>query len=61
MVKKQEAYERLTVDVPSNFQGVIMEKLGSRKAIMQDMSADQTDRIRIDFNYPCSWSNWFSH
>ncbi|QBZ82136.1 GTP-binding protein TypA/BipA [Hydrogenovibrio crunogenus] len=48
----QEPYENLTVDVPEEAQGAIMEKLGERKAEMQDMVPDGHGRVRIDFIIP---------
>ena len=48
----QEPYENLTVDVPEEAQGSIMEKLGERKAEMQDMVPDGHGRVRIDFIIP---------
>lgn len=48
----QEPYENLTVDVPEEAQGTIMEKLGQRKAEMQDMVPDGHGRVRIDFIIP---------
>ncbi|BBP44835.1 GTP-binding protein [Thiosulfatimonas sediminis] len=47
-----EPYENLTVDVPEEAQGSIMEKLGMRKAEMQDMVPDGHGRVRIDFIIP---------
>ncbi|WP_130538316.1 translational GTPase TypA [Thiomicrorhabdus indica] len=48
----QEPYETLTVDVPEESQGTIMEKLGIRKAEMTDMVPDGHGRVRIDFIIP---------
>ncbi|MCF6346663.1 MAG: translational GTPase TypA [Thiomicrorhabdus sp.] len=48
----QEPYENLTVDVPDDSQGTVMEKLGERKAEMQDMVPDGHGRVRIDFIIP---------
>ncbi len=48
----QEPYETLTVDIPEESQGAIMEKLGERKAEMQDMVPDGHGRVRIDFIIP---------
>ncbi|MBD3754054.1 MAG: translational GTPase TypA [Gammaproteobacteria bacterium] len=48
----QEPYENLTVDVPEESQGSIMEKLGMRKAEMVDMVPDGHGRVRIDFVIP---------
>ena len=50
--EEQEPYETLTVDVPEESQGTIMEKLGERKAEMQDMVPDGHGRVRIDFIIP---------
>ncbi|MDR9498331.1 MAG: translational GTPase TypA [Hydrogenovibrio sp.] len=47
-----EPYENLTVDVPEESQGSIMEKLGERKGEMQDMVPDGHGRVRIDFIIP---------
>ena len=48
----KEPYENLTVDVPEDSQGAIIEKLGERKAEMQDMIPDGHGRVRIDFVIP---------
>ena len=48
----QEPYENLTVDIPESTQGSIMEKLGQRKAIMEDMVPDGHGRVRVDFTIP---------
>ena len=50
--KTEEPYENLTVDVPEEAQGTVMEKLGMRKAEMQDMIPDGHGRVRIDFIIP---------
>lgn len=47
-----EPYETLTIDVPSEFQGVVMEKLGSRRGELKHMFADDRGRIRLDFVIP---------
>ncbi|MFC3909766.1 translational GTPase TypA [Legionella dresdenensis] len=48
----QEPYERLTVDVEENHQGSIMEKLGERRAEMQNMLPDGKGRVRLDYIVP---------
>ncbi|WP_029933538.1 translational GTPase TypA [Thiomicrospira pelophila] len=48
----QEPYETLTVDVPEESQGTVMEQLGIRKAEMTDMVPDGQGRVRIDFIIP---------
>ncbi len=48
----QEPFELLTVDIPEQNQGAVMEKLGIRKAEMTDMRPDGKGRVRIDFTIP---------
>jgi len=48
----QEPYERLTVDLEESTQGTIMEKLGERKAELQDMVPDGKGRVRLDYVIP---------
>jgi len=47
-----EPYERLTVDVEENNQGAIMEKLGERRAELQNMIPDGKGRVRLDYIVP---------
>jgi GTP-binding protein len=49
--QKMEPFEEITVDVPSEFQGVVIEKLGLRKAIMKDMKVHDT-QVRMVFEGP---------
>jgi GTP-binding protein len=49
--QKEEPYEDITVDVPETYMGVVMEKLGTRKAEMQDMANEQ-GRVRLHFKIP---------
>lgn len=48
---KMEPFEELTVTVPSEFSGAIIEKLGKRKGIMIDMK-QATDGTRMLFEIP---------
>lgn len=50
--KLQEPFEQLIVDVPTNCVGVVMEKLGSRKAEMKDMHPLSEVTTRIEFLVP---------
>jgi GTP-binding protein len=50
--KVMEPVERLTVDVPEEFIGVVMEKLGMRKAEMQKMHNHGYGRVRLEFRVP---------
>jgi GTP-binding protein len=47
----EEPFEDLTIDVPETCMGVVMEKLGVRKAEMQDMS-QELGRVRLHFKIP---------
>ena len=50
--KKMEPYETLTVDIEEQHQGAVMEKLGTRKAEMTNMTPDGKGRVRVDFEVP---------
>ena len=47
-----EPYETLAIDVPSEYQGAIMEKLGSRRGELKNMHADDKGRVRLDYVIP---------
>ncbi len=47
-----EPYEQLTVDVEDQHQGSVMERLGERGAVMNNMMPDGNGRVRIDFIIP---------
>jgi GTP-binding protein len=47
--KLMEPVERLTVDIPEEFVGVVMEQLGTRKAEMSNMHNHGYGRVRIEF------------
>ncbi|MFY9910748.1 MAG: translational GTPase TypA [Candidatus Sulfotelmatobacter sp.] len=47
-----EPVEHLTVDVPEEFVGVVMEQLGSRKAEVANMHNHGYGRVRIEFRVP---------
>ncbi len=49
---KMEPWESLTVDINEDHQGAVMEKLGLRKASLQDMVPDGKGRVRLDFIIP---------
>lgn len=47
-----EPWETLTIDVETEHQGTIMEKLGSRKGNLQNMVPDGQGRVRLDYEIP---------
>jgi len=49
---KLEPIELLTIDVPEEFMGVIMEKLGPRKAEMINMTSAINGYTRLEFKIP---------
>ena len=50
--KTMEPVEHLTVDVPENFVGVVIEKLGPRKGEMVKMHNHGYGRVRLEFRVP---------
>ena len=50
--KLMEPVERLMVDVPDGFVGVVMEQLGTRKAEVVNMHNHGYGRVRIEFKVP---------
>ncbi len=50
--EKCEPMENLTIDVPNDYVGVVMEKLGGRKAEMLNMTADDRGSVRLEFRIP---------
>ena len=50
--KLMEPVELLTIDVPESFVGVVIEKLGTRKAQMQRMHNHGYGRVRMEFTVP---------
>ena len=50
--KKLEPIERLVIDIPENFIGIIMETIGGRRGEMTKMSNHGSGRVRLDFKIP---------
>lgn len=50
--KKLEPIEELTIDVPEEFMGVVMEKLGPRKAELVNMTSAVNGYTRLEFKIP---------
>lgn len=49
---KYEPMEYLTIDVPEEFMGVVIEKLGTRKAEMANMHQAINGYVRLEFKIP---------
>lgn len=50
--KLKEPVERLTIDIPEEFIGVVIEKLGARKGQMDKMHNHGYGRVRLEFRVP---------
>jgi len=50
--KLMEPVEHLTIDIPENFIGVVIEKLGPRKGEMSKMHNHGYGRVRLEFRVP---------
>lgn len=50
--KKIEPMELVTIDVPEEFVGAVIEKLGTRKGEMVNMAPGQSGYTRLEFNIP---------
>ena len=50
--QKCEPYENLTVDVPDDNQGAIMEELGRRRGELTNMESDGNGRTRLEYHIP---------
>jgi len=50
--KLMEPVEKLTVDVPESFVGVVMEQLGARKGEVLNMHNHGYGRVRVEFRVP---------
>jgi GTP-binding protein len=50
--KLMEPMERVAIDVPENFVGVVVEKLGARKGQMTNMHNHGYGRARLEFRLP---------
>ena len=50
--KTLEPMEFLTIDVPEEFMGAVIEKLGPRKGEMQNMTSAVNGYVRIEFSIP---------
>lgn len=50
--RKTEPIEELFIDCPEESSGIVMEKLGKRKAIMSDLTYIAGNRVKIRFEIP---------
>jgi GTP-binding protein len=50
--EKHEPYENVTIDLPEDAQGSIMEQMGLRKGDLTNMVPDGKGRVRLEYNIP---------
>ncbi|WP_020393587.1 translational GTPase TypA [Thiolinea disciformis] len=50
--ERQEPFESVTLDIEEQHQGAIMEKLGTRRGELKDMSPDGKGRVRLEYVIP---------
>lgn len=50
--EKHEPIELLTIDIDEAHQGVIMENLGKRRALLQNMEHHGSNKVRLEFKIP---------
>jgi len=49
---REEPYEQLVVDLESDYQGAVMERLGERRGELRNMQLDGKGRVRLDYVIP---------
>jgi len=49
---KQEPFENVTIDIPEESQGKVMEEMGLRKGDLTNMVPDGKGRVRLEYNIP---------
>jgi GTP-binding protein len=48
----QEPYERVTIDIPPDYIGVVQQALAGRKGRLEQMTTDTDGRVRMEFVLP---------
>ena len=48
----QEPYERVTIDIPPDYIGVVQQALAGRKGRLEQMTTDADGRVRMEFVLP---------
>lgn len=52
--KKLAPFERIFIEAPQDYSGIVMQKLGARKAILEDMTTDENNIVFFQFVIPTS-------
>ncbi len=49
---RHEPYEMAEIDIPEEHMGVVVERMGTRKGVMQNVTHHQSGRVRLTFEVP---------
>ena len=52
--KKMAPFERIFLEAPQDYSGIVMQKMGLRKAILEDMTTDENNIVYLQFVIPTS-------
>ena len=52
--KKVAPFERVFLEAPQDYSGIIMQKMGTRKAVLEDMTTDDKGIVYFEFIMPTS-------
>ncbi len=52
--KKLAPFERVFLEAPQDYSGIIMQKMGARKAVLEDMTTDDNGIVYFEFIMPTS-------
>ena len=52
--KKHAPFERIFIETPQDYSGIVMQKMGIRKALLEDMTTDANDIVYMQFIIPTS-------
>ena len=52
--RKLSPFERVFIEVPQDYSGIVMQKMGARKAVLEDMTTDEKSIVYFQFVIPTS-------
>jgi GTP-binding protein len=52
--RKLSPFERVFIEVPQDYSGIVMQKMGARKAVLEDMTTDEKNIVYFQFVIPTS-------
>jgi GTP-binding protein len=51
---KMAPFERVFIETPQDYSGIVMQKMGARKALLEDMTTDANNIVYMEFVIPTS-------